>query len=88
MFKTLLATKRHKREQAARIACRIIPNWEEAQLAIIETGLVDLKQVFLPYAQTMRPFALRTYAVRLFPTSSPDTTKGRSTRNRGHASRI
>jgi hypothetical protein len=39
------------REQAARIAWRIVKDWIEAQLAMIEAGLVDLQQVFLPYAQ-------------------------------------
>jgi hypothetical protein len=39
------------KEQAARIAWRIVKDWLEAQLAMIEAGLVDLQQVFLPYAQ-------------------------------------
>jgi hypothetical protein len=39
------------REQAARVAWRILKDWLEAQLAMIEVGLVDLEQVFLPYAQ-------------------------------------
>ncbi len=40
------------REQAARTAWRIIKDWVEAQLAIIEAGMATLTQVFLPYAQT------------------------------------
>src|ERR1700722_3601192 len=39
------------KEQAARIAWRIVKDWLEAQLAMIEAGLVDLEQIFLPYAQ-------------------------------------
>jgi hypothetical protein len=39
------------REQAARLAWRIVKDWTEAQLAMIEVGLVDLTQVFLPYMQ-------------------------------------
>lgn len=39
------------REQAARVTWRILKDWIEAQLAIIEAGLVELPQVFLPYAQ-------------------------------------
>jgi hypothetical protein len=39
------------REQASRIAWRIVKDWTDAQLAMIEAGLVDLQQVFLPYAQ-------------------------------------
>lgn len=38
-------------EQAARVAWRIIKDWIEAQVAIIQAGQVDLVQVFLPYAQ-------------------------------------
>lgn len=39
------------REQAARVAWRIVKDWTEAQLAMIEAGLVDAAQVFLPYVQ-------------------------------------
>lgn len=38
-----------KRGQAARVAWRIIKDWVEAQMAIIEAGMVDLQEVFLPY---------------------------------------
>ena len=37
------------REQAARVAWRIIKDWLEAQLALIEAGMVDLPEVMLPY---------------------------------------
>ena len=37
------------REQAARVAWRIIKDWVEAQLAIVEAGLATLDQVMLPY---------------------------------------
>lgn len=40
------------REQAARVAWRIVKDWVEAQLAIIEADMATLPQVFLPYAQT------------------------------------
>lgn len=40
-------------EQAARVAWRIIKDWVEAQLAIIEAEIAELPQVFLPYAQTI-----------------------------------
>ena len=39
------------REQAARVGWRIIKNWLEAQLALIETQMVSLAQVMLPYMQ-------------------------------------
>lgn len=38
-------------EQAARVAWRIVKDWIEAQLAIIEAGQAELTEVFLPYAQ-------------------------------------
>lgn len=40
------------REQAVRVAWRIVKDWVEAQLAIIETRMVSTTQVFLPYAVT------------------------------------
>ena len=39
------------RKQAARVAWRIIKDWVAAQVAIIETEMVTLTQVFLPYMQ-------------------------------------
>ena len=38
-------------KQAARVAWRILKDWVDAQLAIIETDMVTLEQVFLPYMQ-------------------------------------
>ena len=39
-------------EQAARVGWRIIKDWIEAQLALVQTKMVTLDQVFLPYART------------------------------------
>lgn len=39
------------REHATRVGWRILKDWVEAQLALIETGMVSIEQVFLPYAQ-------------------------------------
>lgn len=36
-------------EQANRVAWRIIKNWIEAQMAILETDMVKIEQIFLPY---------------------------------------
>ena len=38
-------------EQAERVAWRILKDWVEAQLALIETGQAEMAQVFMPYAQ-------------------------------------
>ena len=40
------------RSQALRVSWRIIKDWVEAQLAIIEAGQAELAEVFLPYAVT------------------------------------
>lgn len=37
-------------EQARRVAWRIVKDWVEAQMAVIEAGLASLPEVFLPYA--------------------------------------
>lgn len=37
---------------AARVAWRVMKDWLEAQMAMIETGLVSLDQVMLPYMRT------------------------------------
>jgi len=39
-------------EQARRVAWRIVKDWVEAQLAIIESGQAEVAEVFLPYAVT------------------------------------
>jgi hypothetical protein len=39
-------------EQASRVGWRIIKDWIEAQLALVQTQMVTLDQVFLPYART------------------------------------
>lgn len=39
------------RDQAARVTWRILKDWIEAQIAIIDAGMAELPQVFLPYAQ-------------------------------------
>jgi hypothetical protein len=40
------------REQASKVAWRIIKDWLEAQLAIIKAEMVTVDQVFLPYSVT------------------------------------
>ena len=36
-------------DMAERVAWRIIKDWVKAQMAILETEMVDLEQIFLPY---------------------------------------
>ena len=37
------------REQAERVAWRIVKDWVEAQMAILESEMVQMDQIFLPY---------------------------------------
>jgi hypothetical protein len=39
-------------EQASRVAWRILKDWVRAQMAILETEMVTIDQIFLPYMQT------------------------------------
>ena len=39
-------------QHATRVAWRIIKDWIEAQLAIVEAGMVDMAEVFMPYQLT------------------------------------
>ena len=38
------------REHAERVAWRILKDWVEVQVALVETGMVAFEEVFLPYA--------------------------------------
>lgn len=38
--------------QATRVAWRIVKDWVEAQMAILETEMVKMEQIFLPYVIT------------------------------------
>jgi hypothetical protein len=37
-------------DQARRVAWRIVKEWTQAQLALVEAGAAELSEVFLPYA--------------------------------------
>ncbi len=43
--------EREDREQAERVAWRQLLRWIQAQLAMIDTGMVQASEVFLPYVQ-------------------------------------
>jgi hypothetical protein len=47
---TKLSTYFAEEDHARNVAWRIVKDWVEAQLAIIETRMVTTAQVFLPYA--------------------------------------
>lgn len=41
-------------EQANKVAWRIIKDWVDAQMAILETEIVEMEQIFLPYVLNNR----------------------------------
>jgi hypothetical protein len=49
------------REQAYRVGWRIIKDWIEAQMAILETEMVKLDQIFLPYIETPKGTVYQLY---------------------------
>jgi len=49
---TKLPNRLKTRDQAVRVGWRILKDWIEAQLAIVEAGMAEMTEVFLPYAIT------------------------------------
>lgn len=49
------------KEQALRVGWRIVKNWVEAQMAIIEAKLVTIEEVFFPYALTKNGTSVYEY---------------------------
>ena len=45
----LVTNEQARQEQALRTAWRIVKEWVAAQMALIETGMVEMEEVFLPY---------------------------------------
>ncbi len=52
MKKSPISKRLLTEEQAVRVSWRIIKNWVEAQMALVEAHLADVPEVFLPYAIT------------------------------------
>lgn len=60
------------REHALRVSWRIIKDWIEAQLALIEAGLAELAEVFFPYVETAAGASLyETFKQEGFPLLPP-----------------
>ncbi len=49
--KSRIPQRLRTREQAARVAWRIIKDWIEAQMALIQAGQVAIEEAFLPFVQ-------------------------------------
>ncbi len=41
-----------RQEQARRVAWRILKDWIQAQIALLESGMVEMEEIFLPYMLT------------------------------------
>lgn len=52
MAKQHIPCRLQTKSQAVRVAWRIVKDWVEAQMAILETEMVNLDQIFLPYIET------------------------------------
>lgn len=46
------------RDQAERVSWRVLKDWLEAQLALIEAGVADMAEVMLPYLNVARGVTL------------------------------
>jgi len=70
--------------QALRVAWRIVLHWVEAQMAILETRMVKMEQIFLPYAimqngrtlfENMKKKAFKLLETKI-STTSPEAEEG------------
>lgn len=49
LYRQNVPTRYKNKPQAIRIAWRIVKDWVAAQMAILETEMVEMEQIFLPY---------------------------------------
>ena len=73
--RVMATNERARREQAYRTAWRIIKDWVEAQMALLETEMVDFEEVFMPYILSGRETlyqALSEGRVKALPTTYVD----------------
>lgn len=52
MEKQGLSARFTNRDHAARVAWRIVKDWVQAQMAILEAEMVSIEEIFLPYLLT------------------------------------
>ena len=61
------------KEHAQRVAWRIVKDWIEAQLAIVQSEMVDVTEVFLPYQLTTNNQTIyEAMQYRLLTTGDPE----------------
>ena len=47
--RVMVTAPESRRQQAIRTSWRILKDWVEAQMALLETGMVTMDEIFLPY---------------------------------------
>ena len=47
--RVLVTSPESRRQQAIRTSWRILKDWVEVQMALLETGMVTMDEIFLPY---------------------------------------
>ena len=47
--RVMVTSPESRRQQAIRTPWRILKDWVEAQMALLETGMVTMDEIFLPY---------------------------------------
>lgn len=70
-------------EHARKVAWRIVKNWLEAQIALVEAGAAQMSQVFMPYAvqqdgKTMFELFDETYAAKALMAGEPQKSEAGS----------
>ena len=45
----MVTSPESRRQQAIRTSWRILKDWVETQMALLETGMVTMDEIFLPY---------------------------------------
>ena len=77
MKRQKVATRFLTEQQALNVAWRIVKDWTQAQMAIIETRMVRMEQVFLPYIVAPTGDTLYEFlAQRRFLLAAPDDSLG------------
>ena len=71
--RVMITNETGRRDQARRTAWRILKDWIQAQMALLETNMVEMEEIFLPYMlsgeQTLYQ-ALRANHFRALPSGA------------------
>ena len=91
--RVMITNETGRRDQARRTAWRILKDWIQAQMALLETNMVEMEEIFLPYMlsgeQTLYQ-ALQANHFRALPSGagSPGSRRWRYNRSQGRTGAI